>query len=95
MRNSNQVTGFGPMFSAVTAMVSPVHQNITRQPLYDQVEPLKIHPGIKAVFMLIATWRRRARERRDLARLDDHLLRDIGIERSDVAAERAKPFWRA
>jgi uncharacterized protein YjiS (DUF1127 family) len=30
-----------------------------------------------------------------LARLDDHLLSDIGLSRSDVEREIHKPFWRA
>jgi uncharacterized protein YjiS (DUF1127 family) len=33
-------------------------------------------------------------QRQDLAELDDHLLRDIGISPNDVARECAKPFWR-
>jgi uncharacterized protein YjiS (DUF1127 family) len=36
----------------------------------------------------------RARQRRALARLDDRLLRDIGLSSADVADELAKPFWR-
>jgi uncharacterized protein YjiS (DUF1127 family) len=36
----------------------------------------------------------RARQRRHLAGLDDHMLRDIGLTRADVAAETRKPFWR-
>lgn len=39
--------------------------------------------------------RRRARLRRDLARLDDHLLRDIGCRREDLLREVRRPFWRA
>jgi uncharacterized protein YjiS (DUF1127 family) len=35
----------------------------------------------------------RARQRRALSLLDDHLLRDIGLTRDDVADEIAKPFW--
>jgi uncharacterized protein YjiS (DUF1127 family) len=27
-------------------------------------------------------------------RLDDHLLHDIGLSRSDVEREASKPFWR-
>lgn len=36
----------------------------------------------------------RGRQRRALAALTDDQLRDIGLSRSDVAGESAKPFWR-
>ena len=36
----------------------------------------------------------RSRQRRALARLDDTLLRDIGLTRRDVVREVGKPFWR-
>jgi len=42
----------------------------------------------------MARWRARIRERRDLARLDDHLLDDIGASRAWRDAEIGKPFWR-
>lgn len=43
----------------------------------------------------VALWRARHRDRRAIAALDDHMLRDIGIDR--VAAEEvsARPFWKA
>ena len=43
---------------------------------------------------LVAEWRRRARSRAELARMSDHDLRDIGITRTEVAHELAKPIWR-
>lgn len=43
---------------------------------------------------LLQTWRSRRSWRLDLLRLDDHMLRDIGLERSDAELEIAKPFWR-
>ncbi|MGH6954384.1 MAG: DUF1127 domain-containing protein [Alphaproteobacteria bacterium] len=43
----------------------------------------------------IATWRRRARGRRQLEMLDDRMLHDIGLSRVDVWREARKPFWRA
>lgn len=36
----------------------------------------------------------RARQRRHLAALSDWQLKDIGLDRADVARECAKPFWR-
>jgi uncharacterized protein YjiS (DUF1127 family) len=39
-------------------------------------------------------WLERARQRRQLAQLSDHMLRDIGLTRADAWAESEKPFWR-
>jgi uncharacterized protein YjiS (DUF1127 family) len=36
----------------------------------------------------------RARQRRALAGLDEHLMRDIGVSRSMVAREVRKHFWQ-
>jgi uncharacterized protein YjiS (DUF1127 family) len=43
---------------------------------------------------LLARWSRRVADRRSLARLDDFMLRDIGLARGDVEMEIGKPFWR-
>jgi len=40
-------------------------------------------------------WVERAAERRHLAELDDHLLRDIGLNRAEVEVVSTKPFWRS
>ncbi|MGH6891152.1 MAG: DUF1127 domain-containing protein [Dongiaceae bacterium] len=40
-------------------------------------------------------WTERAAERRHLAALDDHLLKDIGLSRADITEATTKPFWRA
>jgi len=40
-------------------------------------------------------WNRRRHDRRTLAELDDHLLRDIGIDRHQALVEASKPFWEA
>jgi uncharacterized protein YjiS (DUF1127 family) len=39
-------------------------------------------------------WRRRSRERAELAALDDRTLRDIGLTRGDANYLSSKPFWR-
>ena len=43
---------------------------------------------------LLLIWQQRARDRRQLESLSDHVLRDIGLTRADVYAEASKPFWR-
>lgn len=48
-----------------------------------------------AVPALLALWRARWRQRRALAELDAHLLRDIGRSRAEALRESRKPFWRA
>ena len=48
-----------------------------------------------AMFDTLLLWQERARQRRVLAGLDDHLLFDIGRSREEVARECAKPVWRA
>lgn len=44
---------------------------------------------------ILATWRRRARERQELARLDLRTLRDLGLSPGDIQFEASKPFWRS
>lgn len=43
----------------------------------------------------LVTWQERARERRRLAALDDYLLRDMGLSRSQVETEMRKHFWES
>jgi hypothetical protein len=42
-----------------------------------------------------ALWLARWGERRDLATLDDRMLRDIGLTPADVRMECAKPWWQS
>ncbi|OYY25976.1 MAG: hypothetical protein B7Y65_02400 [Azorhizobium sp. 35-67-15] len=44
---------------------------------------------------LLRVWLRRARERRELAHLDEDQMRDTGISREVARREAEKPFWRA
>jgi uncharacterized protein YjiS (DUF1127 family) len=44
---------------------------------------------------ILANWRRRARERRELASLDTRTLRDLGLSSSEIQFEVNKPFWRS
>ena len=42
----------------------------------------------------LQSWRRRARERDELARMSDGELHDIGVTPSDRWTEISKPCWR-
>jgi uncharacterized protein YjiS (DUF1127 family) len=50
--------------------------------------------ALSNIASLGALWRRRIHTRRALARMDRHLLSDIGLTEADVQAEASKPFWR-
>jgi uncharacterized protein YjiS (DUF1127 family) len=39
-------------------------------------------------------WSERAEQRRRLAEMNEHMLRDIGLDRGAVWRETSKPFWR-
>jgi uncharacterized protein YjiS (DUF1127 family) len=49
--------------------------------------------SFKTIFATISLWSDRIRQRRDLAELDDFMLRDLGLSRRDVRWESSKPFW--
>ena len=55
---------------------------------------LGLPPWIVAATRRLIRWRETRRQRQHLAALDDRMLRDIGLSRSDVQVEVEKPFWR-
>jgi uncharacterized protein YjiS (DUF1127 family) len=63
--------------------------------------PAPAHGGrrlVEAVARLgriLNEWRGRARGRREIAKLDPHAARDLGISLSQLQFEAQKPFWRA
>ncbi len=50
---------------------------------------------IRAGVELVSLWMLRSRERRALARLDERLLKDVGINPADAWEESRKPFWKS
>ncbi len=48
---------------------------------------------IVALWNTLVLWDERERQRRALAQLDDHLLRDMGLDPHTVRTECYKPFW--
>jgi uncharacterized protein YjiS (DUF1127 family) len=43
----------------------------------------------------LVAWQRRAADRRQLASMEETMLKDMGVSRLDAEREAAKPFWRA
>jgi len=54
----------------------------------------KVHNWVFAIANWCVFHAARQRDRAAFAQLDDHLLRDIGKTRQEVAFEAAKPLWR-
>jgi uncharacterized protein YjiS (DUF1127 family) len=44
---------------------------------------------------LLRRWRQRERSRRELASMDERMLKDIGLSAGAARCEAGKPFWRA
>jgi uncharacterized protein YjiS (DUF1127 family) len=49
--------------------------------------------GLADLVDLALTWMEVAGQRRQLAALDDRMLRDVGLNRVDVERETSRPFW--
>jgi uncharacterized protein YjiS (DUF1127 family) len=43
---------------------------------------------------ILGVWRERILQRREMARLDDRMLADIGMSRIEATREFNKPFWK-
>ena len=52
--------------------------------------PSKLSKSIDTLLLCL----QRCRERRMLAELSDHMLKDIGVSRADIDVEVRKKFWR-
>jgi uncharacterized protein YjiS (DUF1127 family) len=60
--------------------------------------PSQLPPVSRALVALavaVARWDNRLRTRHALSRLDDHILKDIGLSPDHARTEADKPFWRA
>jgi uncharacterized protein YjiS (DUF1127 family) len=63
-----------------------------------EIRPIRFAPAVRlcAVLGMSLEWlmaiMRRRRGRQELARLDDHLLRDIGLTRHDIKRRRKDPL---
>lgn len=98
MRKTNDCPSLGLLFTTTAALVSPVHETIARKPLYGSIAQLRVRSSIGSLIRksmaLLDLWRERIAQRKRLGLLNDHMLKDVGLDRKDVADELSKPFWR-
>jgi uncharacterized protein YjiS (DUF1127 family) len=98
MNHANRVQSFGTLFSTLAALTSPAQEFVTSRPAYGGVPRLRLREpaGQRLKAALRTMWRRyeRARVKHALERLDDRLLRDIGVTRAEVDAGLLPPFAR-
>ena len=50
---------------------------------------------LQRIEQLVRDWRKRARYRAELTRLDDRALLDVGFDKATVELEAVRPFWLA
>lgn len=49
---------------------------------------------VRTVMDMLIRWQERSNMRKQLAEMDERMLKDIGISHAQVRWEAAKPFWR-
>jgi uncharacterized protein YjiS (DUF1127 family) len=55
----------------------------------------RVATAVTALVDQVREWRERARSRQALLKLDEHMLRDLGIDRASARYMGSLPFWRA
>ena len=53
----------------------------------------RLRAALSSVILTLLRWQELARQRRALARLDDRMLKDLGLTRADALREAGRPFW--
>jgi uncharacterized protein YjiS (DUF1127 family) len=95
MRQTFRHTGTAALWSAVAAATIPLPVGGFGAALRGPLLGRRAASWLGRFHDTIRLWQDRASGRQQLLRLDDHVLRDIGITRLQAEAEASKPFWRA
>ncbi len=82
----------GSQFPNFQRALARADVRVAAAPAWDALRGLRA--GAIRVVEILLEWQERASQRRHLAALGDHLLKDMGLSRADVAREASKPFWR-
>lgn len=73
---------------------SPTLDNLTVSQSTSSV-PSLLTRALSALRTMVTSWLHNYEVRRDLDRLDDHLLRDVGFDPREARVEAARPFWES
>jgi len=49
--------------------------------------------ALSRAILTLLRWQELARQRRALAAMSDHMLKDLGLARADALREAGRPFW--
>lgn len=68
-----------------------------KSPILHVAIPLPHSPRLsmmgRTLLARLQRWAQLYRQRRDLARASDAMLKDLGLSRADVMRESERPFW--
>jgi uncharacterized protein YjiS (DUF1127 family) len=53
----------------------------------------RLRSALSWVILTLMRWQELARQRRALAAMSDHMLKDLGLTRADALREAGRPFW--
>jgi uncharacterized protein YjiS (DUF1127 family) len=53
----------------------------------------RLRAALSWVILTLLRWQELARQRRALAAMSDHMLKDLGLSRADALREAGRPFW--
>ncbi|MGH6946107.1 MAG: DUF1127 domain-containing protein [Kiloniellales bacterium] len=74
--------------------MEPANSTALRISLPDRRLARERRSGLSALLAWAWLYLQRRRQRRVLAELPDHLLKDIGITRREARMEARRPFWK-
>jgi uncharacterized protein YjiS (DUF1127 family) len=82
-----------PSYAGMTAPILCAEMEAAHQPVFPPQQQLPLR-----VLARLVAWyqhhRELAKTRRELARFDDFMLKDIGLNRADAEEQISKGFWR-
>jgi uncharacterized protein YjiS (DUF1127 family) len=61
---------------------------------HGQARQHSLRNGLQRLWLTLNTWSQRANQRKQLLRLNEDQLKDIGISATEACHEGNKPFWK-